>query len=219
MLHRRHHHHWLATGAAVVAALSVAATAEAAELTAPAARQGYYLGGGVNGVAVRSVDRDLGAFAAAYGSSYALRVGEMLTPWLGIGLEVGFGQAQSSRWRSQFGGLLLDAQANVWKNLALHAMAGLGAVMARDKLGRVASAKGTGGALYGAGIGYDFFPLHTEGSGGFGITPSLQGRYCPGSSFHAAMVWVGLDLYWWRGLDKQELELPAAEAFTGKKQG
>jgi len=184
------------------------------DLTVPNARQGYFVALGVHGVAMSSRDHDLGRLQTDFGPALTLRLGQMVTPWLGCGLLVDGGLATSGRWNQKFGGLLLDLQLVPWRALSLHASAGLGGVMARDTLGHVAGAKGTGGAYYGVGLAYDFFPFYVTGSGGLGITPVIQMRHLPGSGFNALLAWVGVDLVWWRGLDKQELELPPDAAFV-----
>jgi hypothetical protein len=192
----------------------VATLARAEELTVPGPRQGYYLGGGAQVATIRSHDKDLGRLSAGYGSAFSLRLGEMVTPWLGVGVELGGGQAANSRWSQGFGGLLLDVQLVPWRSLAIHGSAGLGAILAKDQKKLVTGSKGTGGAYYGAGVRYDLFPFYESGSGGFGITPGAEVRYLPGSGFNTTMFWVGVDLLWWRGLDKQELELAPDQAFT-----
>ena len=202
------------TAATILMLLVFARVSHAGELTVPGPRQGYFVALGVQRVGVSSKDSDLGRFNADYGTAFVLRLGEMVTPWLGFGLQADGGQAKSSRWSQGFGGLLLDVQLVPWRSLSVHASAGLGAVMARDQTGRVEGAKGTGGAYYGIGVGYDFFPFYESGSGGFGITPTVQMKYLPGSGFNSVMVWAGVDVVWWRGLDRQELELPPDTAFT-----
>jgi hypothetical protein len=213
-LNRRHAVFCRLAQVGVLLTLGLARSSAAQELTVPSPRQGYYLSGGGHAVLLRSRDEDLGRLADDYGSVVELRVGQMVTPWLGLGIAVGGGQAASSRWSQGFGGLLLDVQLAVWRNLTLHGSAGLGAVVARDTKKRVSGSKGTAGAYYGAGLRYDFFPFYDSGSGGLAVTPCAEVRHIPGQSFNATMFWVGVDLAYWGGLDKQELALPPDQALV-----
>jgi hypothetical protein len=176
-------------------------------------RQGYYLAGGFNGVMVSSEHQDAGRIVPSGGGGLSLRLGEMVTSWLGFGFEGSFATISSHRWQQEAGGLLLEMQLVPWRHLSVRMGAGVGFVQARDDEEIVTGTQGTGGASFAVGVAYDFFPFYTRGSGGWGITPAIGLKYFPGDTFHTVAVWAGIECTWWLGLDKQELELPVEEAF------
>jgi len=195
--------------------ISLAPTPAAGQtLTIPEARQGYFVSLGLQSAGATSKDHDLGRLAPALGGGFSLRVGEMLTDWLGFGLQIETGMVQNDRWQVAYGGLLLATQTNLWRTLGLHLGAGVGFNDATDKSKKVIGSRGTAGAFYSAGVSYDFFPFQNEGSGGWAVTPILQAKYFPGDSFNSTMVSIGIEGVWWSGLDKQQLELSPEEAFV-----
>lgn len=140
-----------------------------------------------------------------------LRFGQMVLPWLGLGLQAGGnGGARSEDGVRQTlgqGALLVDftfvpSPKRVW-GLSLRASFGFGggAVM---QPGRARS--GFGGAFFGAGIRYEFFPgaakyRPTKG-GGFGLgpelawlgaTPAARGRPMANS------IYLGVAMTWYFG--------------------
>ena len=72
------------------------------------------------------------------------------------------------------------------------------------------------GPLFSAGLSYDWFPFHdpkSYRSGGFALTFLLEGRYLPGGDITTGGGFLGVELTYWFGLDKNKLELPVEEAF------
>lgn len=205
---------WTLTAAALVAA-PTGATAQV--LSPPQARQGYYLSAAAHAVGAHTTERDLGRLGLGLGGAAGARIGEMVTPWLGLGFAASGGSLDDGRWRQSYGGLLLDAQLVPWRHLALHLGAGVGFVRATDQEQKVDGTVGTAGAYYSAGLRYDVFPLYGHGSGGLALTPGVQIKHFPGESLRSTMVWLGIEGVYWFGLDKQELELSPDEAFTASR--
>ena len=196
----------------VLVAVSFVATTQ--DLAEPAARQGYYVAAGIQSVVSRNTDEDVGTLAPLYGGAASLRAGQMVTPWLGFGLQLELGTASSHRWRQQHGGLMLAGQLVPWRHLGVHAGAGWGFVLAEDKEDRFEDGVGVGGAYFSVGLSYDFFPSYERGSGGWAVTPSAALKSVPSGGFDAWMVWVGVDVVWWLGLDDNQLALSVDEAYV-----
>ncbi len=139
---------------------------------------GASLGPGLGFARVTGFATD-GAFAAMAG---AARLGQMLLPWLGLGISAGGSYAvrseESARQRLALGYFFVDATLVPIprRNLTVRASFGFGggAVRQAGKSGR----GGFGGAMFGASIRYDFFPLaarkRPRRGGGFAIGPELS---------------------------------------------
>ncbi|MEO1272072.1 MAG: hypothetical protein AAFX99_28595, partial [Myxococcota bacterium] len=180
----------------------------------PEARQGYFiaLGGGLS--LNRNTSDEEGTIGTLTGWSLHLRLGEMVTDWLGFGFQAWGGRATDDRWTTGFGGGLLDVQLVLWDHLAVRLGAGAGGLSATDNVEEQETLLGTGGGMYMVGLSYDGFPFHNPGtSGGFSITPSVHVFYLPGTTFQSVLVTIGAELTWWSGLERNKLDLPDDEAY------
>ncbi len=189
---------------------------ETIELKLPAARQGYYVGGGggaMFNMNYRTEDDDTDLLQG--GGGY-IRFGEMITDWLGAGFYIGGGIAESDRYSTGFGGLLLDLQILPTDHLAIHVGVGGGGLSLTDNQSETDELDGTGGGYYMFGVSYDWFPLYENGTGGFSVTPTLQVHYLPGQIFDGTIFVVGFETLFWTGLPKNRLELSVEEAFTAE---
>src|SRR5690606_3250770 len=143
---------------------------------------GVYLGltvaGTVGTVRVNNIDTP-GAFG---GWMLHGRVGQMVLPWLGLGLQGGGGisyrSAPGARQTLRQGGVMADfnfVPAPDRLALSLRASFGFGAGAVREE-GRT-NRRGFGGSLFAAAIRYEFFPgvqhYRATRGGGFGIGPEL----------------------------------------------
>lgn len=156
-------------------------TAAAPAAPKPPRLDGPYIGGIVmTGLSVTRVnDLETGPFAA-YGGSF--RFGEMVLPWLGLGLSLGGsggtgnGDARQSLGQGQF---LVDAVfvplAKRRVPLSLRASFGFGAGAVREQ--GVDGRSGFGGAAFAGSVAYTFFPWANKKrqfkGGGFGLGPEL----------------------------------------------
>jgi hypothetical protein len=196
----------------VALALGATGTAQAQELLQqPRQRQGYYMGGGLRGAGTFGWENgdNLGLWN---GSGIALRFGEMLTPRLGLGLDLEFGGTTGKGQNAGYFTLGLEGNWNIVSNLSANAVIGLGVLQLQDPKIEDEDLRGAVGGIYGLGLSYDLFPWDRR-SGGFAITPTLQARFLPGEETKAFEVLVGVDLLWWSGLPRNQLELPPDEAF------
>lgn len=192
----------------VVASLAGAARADLTE--PPRQRQGYYFAVGTHGAVAyaREDAKDLGPLRGFLGS---VRMGQLLTPRLGLGLTVDYGGASGDEQQAGFGGLYLAGQLEVARNLAVHASVGLGVLSLSSPNDDAGEVRGTAGTAYTFGLTYDWFPAKRR-SGGYALSPSIQLRVLPGATASMA-AFLGVELTRWSGLDRDQLDLPPGEAF------
>lgn len=201
--------------------LAGAPVAVAQDLTAPEARQGYYLAAGARSTVSTARDDEIGSLGAGGGGEGVLRVGQMVTPRLGLGVAVGGGAARSSEWDRVGGGLSIEGQIAPVAGLDLAVRAGVGlgvrSLTRRDEMAETDDdPTGIFGSLYTAGVSYDWFVSRRDaaGSGGLAVTLAAEARVLAGSDIVDAGMLVGLELTYWGGLRRNQLALPVAEAFA-----
>lgn len=202
------------TFAAITAALAGAARADDVRLEKPRKRQGYYAAiGGQGALAYSREDGEsLGPWA---GFSTSVRLGQLITPRLGLGLAIDSGGASGDGDTATMFGLGIAGQLELLPSLALHASVGLGVVSLADE-DADGNARGVVGAAYTVGITYDWFPSFFAGagrSGGLAIAPGLWARVVPGDDLDAVITTFGIEVAYWTGLPKNQLELPLDQAF------
>jgi hypothetical protein len=185
------------------AASSVPRHAEAQVLREPEARQGFYVsfGGGMNGIAAWDKGHRDGV---AWGATYTLRLGEMLTDRFGLGLAIDNGVASRHGLTDGVFGLTLEGQARLWRHLAVHLGTGLGAATVKDPTRADDETHGTYGAVVTTSLSYDAF-FTGRPSGGWAVTPALGLRAVPGGDVDALSAFATLSVTWWSGLPAREL--------------
>jgi hypothetical protein len=134
---------------------------------------------GIAAVRVNDLSTD-GAFAGAGGQ---VRVGQMVLPWLGLGLQIGgdYGVRSESGARQQLalGNLLVDLQFVPLhkRRLGWTLRAGFGVGGGAVHQAGVEGRAGFGGAVFSAATGYSFFPVadrrRPDRGGGFAIGPEV----------------------------------------------
>jgi hypothetical protein len=209
----------LVHSAAILVSLALAFPVAAQEiqdeevvLELPAARQGYWIGGGVAGVTNVNNRTDGPDTGVLIGYDFHLRMGELITESVGIGLQLGGGPLENDLYEGGFGGVALTAHWAPLGHASVHGGVGAGGIGARaTSQGRELT--GTGGGYYVLGLAYDLFPFWDEGSGGFSLSPTLQAQYLPGPLFEAWIVTFCVDVMWWTGLDKHKLDLDVDMAY------
>jgi hypothetical protein len=181
-------------------------------LETPRQRQGYYVGGVLRALSTQARE-DGASFGPWPGMSYGLRLGQLLTSRLGLGLSIDLGGTQGDKKQSGFfGALAIEGSIAVIENLALTASSGLGLVGIKDPDDPDDPDHMVSGAAYGLGVTWDWFP-GSRTTGGFSISPTLQARFIPAGDDRALGVMVGVDFLWWTGLPRNQLQLPDAEAY------
>ncbi len=205
----------------IAALLLAAGSAHADELLRlPAARQGYFLGGGLRTGVTAADNENVGGFGSLTHVGGLFRFGQMTYDWLGFGLAIGGGTEGNDDWTVGYGGLLLEAQWVPFDiDLALRVSAGVGGggvsrVRVEDE--RANDPSFMFGSMYALGLSWDWFPFHDRqkpNSGGFAVTFFAEGRYFPGGDVTLGGGFVGIETTWWSGLPKKKLLLPVEEAY------
>jgi len=202
----------VALAALVLAAGEQRADAQAIEPPAP--HQGYYIGFGYHAGPVK-VWEDNYSYGVWSGGEFSLRFGQLVTRRLGLGLQFHFGTAKGDGQTASLFGMELEGQWELARNLVIHAGTGVDTISIRADGVMNASLRGTAGAGYILGLDYSWFFTHRL-TGGWAVTPRLEARFVPGDTASAFVGTVGVELAWWSGLPRNQLELPPSEAF--KKQ-
>ena len=181
--------------------------AQAQELEEPRARQGYWLALGLNSGGSQLVEKgkSLGLYPS---SGFSLRLGQMLTRRIGVGLAIDYASVKKNADSGALGNLAMEVSANLWRNLAVHGGAGFGFVMVTDQNSEEKSLRGGAGTCLLAGVSYDFFPWRNRLTGGWAITPTLNFRAMPDGDVHAYAILAGVQVIRWSGLPKNMLVPP-----------
>lgn len=199
--------------AAVLLSIAVGggATARAQQLEPPRARQGYYFALGYSPTFLKPWE-DTENWNVWAGSDFSFRLGQMITRRLGLGLQIHFGGAKGQAQTAGLFGLGLEGQVEMARNLALFASVGLDVVQYISDDGLDETTRGTVGSGYALGIGYDWF-FTKRLTGGWAVRPVAQIRYVPGTTASAFMGMLGVELAYFTGLPRNQLDLPPGEAF------
>lgn len=200
--------------AAATAALTNPSAARAQDLTEPPQRrQGYYLaaGYGMGASQAWNDDDELGVWPTSH---LSFRGGQLLTRRLGLGLAIDFDGAMKDPITRSVFGVAVEGQVGLGANFALRASVGFGAlqIIEEDKIRDKKTLTGTYSTQYGLGVSYDWFPSNQR-SGGFAVTPSLSVRAIPGLSSGNIGGFFGVELSYWTGLPRNQLQLPESEAY------
>ncbi len=196
---------------AIVCGTARPARAQALELPRP--RQGYYLAFGPHFALNKNWEggRDWGVWT---GYDITLRIGEMVTRRFGLGLQIHAGGAGGQGQHAGLFGLAVEGQWEAARQLAVRGGVGLDTVSISTVVGGDKSARGTVGSGFFLGLSYDSFFTRRQ-SGGWAVTPVAQARFVPGTT--AALVGtVGVEISYWTGLPRNQLDLPPSEAFKPK---
>jgi hypothetical protein len=197
--------------AAVLATLAPALAHADNLLEPPRARQGYYVsfGLGAGSSFVQEDDRDYGPIS---GSSFLLGFGQMITRRLGLGVAIDFGGGTGDGQEMSSGGLSVEGQARLVGNLAVHAGIGLGIVTLIAPDDDDDDTRGIFGASYHLALSYDWF-FTGRRSGGWAVTPALTLRALPTGDDNVFGGFLSVQVSWWSGLPKNQLDLDVKDAF------
>lgn len=200
---------WLPSALAIVMAPAVA---QAQDLEPPRHRQGYYVS--VGGYSALNYNREKGDGLGVWsGGAGSLRLGQLITRRLGLGLAIESGGTSGKGQNASLFGLGVEGHVAIVDNLALQAGAGIGVVSLSDPSEKDAELRGTFGTWWALGIGYDWFPFKSRQTGGFSVRPTVQLRFVPGETVDSGVAFLGVELGYWTGLPRNQLDLPAGEAW------
>jgi hypothetical protein len=196
----------------LLASLGTAAPAAAQNLLEePRQRQGYYVSLGL-ALALDHTWRDGESAGTLGGQLITLRLGQLVTRRFGLGLRIDAGGAAKGPQKSTLVGLGIEAQWEVARNLALHSALGLGVASLKDDRDTDPKLHGSDGAGYTLWLSYEWFTDRRR-SGGWAPSPMVGVRFLPGSTVSALVALVGVDLTFWTGLPRSQLQLPPGEAW------
>jgi hypothetical protein len=201
------------TAAALLAPALLAAPAAAQQLEPPRPRQGYYISLGA--FALVTDTREKGAWLGPWaGGGGAVRFGQLVTRRFGLGMTLELGRAGGDGQTATITGFGPEASFAVAGNLALRGGVGLGLIHLHDPADLFeSSTRGVTGARFALGASRDIFLTRGNRSGGLALTPSVQLRLVPGGDTHALVATVGVEVTYWTGLPRNQLELPPGEAW------
>ena len=205
---------FLASFLSAAGALIIPGVARADDAEPPRPRQGYYVA--LGGAGLLSVSREKGdTGGAVLGGGGGLRLGELLTPSLGIGIALEGGSGSGTD-KSTVGGLSFDVHYLVRGLVAVHAGIGLGVSSLQDVNDPKADSRGGLGTSYTLGLSYDGFLTSADRSGGWSLSPLFQVRLVDTRKVQTGLVFAGLQVTYWSGLDRARLVLDDKSAYEGK---
>ena len=201
--------------AAVVALLVVARAGRAAaqDLEPPRHRQGYYAALGLNAAMTETREKGF-SLGPWFGYGYALRAGQLVTRRFSLGLALELGGTRGDGQKASILALGMESSWALVGNLALRGGVGIGSIRLKDPRDPFeSSTRGATGAWFSTGLSYDWFPSKKRLTGGWAITPTVQLRYLPGDDTWGLVTFAGVELTYWTGLRREQLDLPPSEAW------
>lgn len=181
--------------------------AQAQHLETPRGRQGYWVGLALQSGGANLTEDKMGTRFFP-GNGFTLRLGELVTERLGLGLVVEWSMIQSQGDHGGIGMLGVEGSYNPWRRLSIKTAAGFGAIMLTDQNTKEKELRGGAGAAVSIGAAYDFFPWRKRLTGGWAFTPTVDIRYLPDGDIHGVNLLAGLQITYWSGLTRNQLLLP-----------
>lgn len=204
---------------ACLAAPFARASAQASEkaptlLERPAPMQGYYLTVGLQGGLLYA--RDEGKSQQSLGgASLSLHLGQAVTTWMDLGVVLELGSVVAG---DRSGGLVsfgFDWTIRPVRTLFFRVSPAIGF----NQLSAVARSDNTAntfGTVVGLTMGYALFPFYKpKQSGGFAVSPVVHfSAVQPFNDSAAYWMLAGLEINWWSGLPREQLDVPLQEVFA-----
>ncbi len=187
----------------------------ASVLSKPSPHQGHFIALGLHAVGAFANDRDRGRRGPNLGEGYSLRVGERITDWLDLGLSIGVANIGGKNpWTlGHFG---IHAQYYPVEHWFVHGGFGFGAGGGDDPEDPAFS-RGRFGDSYHAGVGHNIYLGDKERSGGWILTPVMTGEYGRDNQFPTTSLSFGLEISYWTGIPRNQLELDFDKAYKPRK--
>ncbi len=187
--------------------------AQGQELQLPGPHQGYYFSLGAHGLINTNQNEESGTLGPWPGITGSLRLGQALAPWLDLGLDIGMGSSFDKEYYTLLGHLGLSAQLRPWEPLFFRLGIGFGATDFSRRQDGLDKVTGQAGGWYALAVGYEIFHRQRGCSGGLSLTPIVGIDVGPGDPTSSFNAWAGIELTWWTGLPKNQLELPVEQAY------
>lgn len=192
---------------ALTTLLGLGHTAQAQQLEEPRDRQGYWLSLALTNGGASLTEKKKGTRFLP-GGGITLRLGELVTQRLGLGLVLDWSGLKSGGDQGGVGMLGVEGSYNPWRKLSIKSAVGFGAVMLTDQNTKEKELRGGAGATVSLGAAYDFFPWRNRLTGGWALTPTIDIRYFPDGDIHGVSILGGLQITYWSGLARNQLLLP-----------
>ncbi len=202
----------LLVAATALVGASLTGEAGAQTLDLPRSRQGYYVGGGLHFGASR-FEEDGDKLGTWFTQTIRGRVGQMVTDDFGLGLSLGMGGAGKESEVASLFDLGAEGQWELATNLALHGGVGFGVITVSDEDKPNEDLRGSFGGAYSVGLSYDWFPFKPRLTGGWGFRPVATAQFLPNDPVSAMIFTLGVEVVYWKGLPKNELNLPPGEGY------
>lgn len=171
---------------------------------------------GFHGLGTMAFDKNRGTRSPTFGTGYSLRLGEALTDWLDLSLAFAFGSTSGDVDDTlSLGRFGLTTQWYLTERLFVQAGFGATNGQGKDPEDHKLS-RGRYGDVYLTGIGTNLYISDNDQSGGWVFTPVLTAEVGPNANFTTAALWLGVELSWWTGLDRDKLNLPFEKAYSKK---
>jgi hypothetical protein len=196
---------------AVVLAAAPSPAAAADLLEPPRPRQGYYFALGYSFALNKNWEGDK-TWGVWPGTELKIRMGQLVTRRFGLGLQIHTGGAAGQGQQSAFGGLTMEGQFEVAHNLAVYGGIGVDVVSLTSQHMEDKTTRGAVGSGYYLGTSYDWF-FTKRLTGGWAVAPTIEARLVPGTTATGFIAVVGVQIVYWTGLPKNQLDLPPGEAF------
>lgn len=182
-------------------------------LVYPRPNQGQFLGVGVFSAGALGFDAERPNRSLTPGAGLSLRLGGSVTDWLDLGVSATYGQSfGDENDRLAFGRLSLHSQWYLDPHWFARLDVGAGSVAGQDPHDPDYD-RGGYSAVYSLGVGRDLFLSPAAQSGGWVLSPVLGVDLTPAEDLTAVVGWVGLEVSYWTGLDKDKLRLPVERAY------
>jgi hypothetical protein len=183
------------------------------ELELPKPNQGHYVALGLYTLGALAFDDGRGTREPTFGAGFGLRLGEAVTDWLDLGLAFAIGSTQGNEEDAlSLGRFTIHSQWYVSRRWFIQAGFGATSGQGADP-DDLEQNRGRYGDVYIAGLGANLQLSDAARSGGWVLSPVLTIEVGPNPDFTTTALWLGLEVSWWSGLERDKLELPLGEAY------
>jgi hypothetical protein len=195
-------------------ALLASGPARADLLSKPNPMQGYYFGIGATGSMAGLHTDKTGWLSPFFGPGGSFHVGQGITENLALGVSLGTVYTLNSNYAAVIGHFGIELKWRFSGNLFVRPLIGFGLGDLSRRKSRLKKIIPAVTGTYSAAFGYDhFIEVRRWGSGGFAVTPIVWFGAKNGTSLTVLQGGIGVEITWWTGLPKNQLQLPLDAAY------
>ncbi len=185
---------------------------ESDELLTPRPNQGHYVSLGLSFIGTVADDADRGWRGPAYGLGYSLRLGESVTDWIDLGIGLAYANTGNEADGMMIGRLVVEAQLYPSDRAFVRTAFGFGTGGGTDPHDPDFD-RFRFGDVYLLGAGAHFYLGDNNRSGGWLLSPVATFEIGPDEEFVTMAASFGLEISWWSGLRRDQLDLPLDKAY------